>query len=1436
MRILLLFFLFTIQSFGQVFLIGKAPIVVSEENFASSYTQGTTETDSLLIWVTRGKAQIDSLVLSSNLTMTADSQMIADSSRTFSDTTTYGDWLAYNSMVIDAENDSTLSLDNTAGNKDSARAELSQPTVSNQGYQLSFDVGEGEDNLFDDGKGVFNSGTESWLAYGTNTLTNVNGELEITYVDDPDGALIYFNDNKDLSTDLVVGEYYTVLADVYTNTGSARVRVYNGSSYEPFTTIGTTPQTFECTYQAATANTSFFRVSSIYAGQKAYVDNVKIYKLDDSTQSVERATLLTQYGYYEDGSFVVVDSVRSDTLSQTLATVTKDFIGYTHDSSYFRISLSDTGKAIIDNFGLSKKYDSFIVTYPDTTVVNLTADVSTVGNFSESAIIYGTFPTSPDTQSAVYSVLASDPETITTPYNLVASSNGTTGNNIIWSDSNAVDTLISIYNDFVPSTELSEWTAWQGATNEISVEAAQLRVFDNSSPYSWLAATRTIDVNSSTTYRISIDGYIGDGNSWWFVVRGSSGSPEYIDKSWTADGDTTIIISNPTADSLQIWLQGNLDNGESVYFDNFLVEYTSPKPDSVELYAQPFYNGTANGNFSLLTTQVATDTTYTHVLSDGDQYAYKARFINDGAYSSYSNLDTATYSETANISEYTPDIFLSSSYGDDTNTGLDSANAWATISKLNDTTLSAGTVVAFHRGDQFSGTTLLIDDDGSSGSEIVYTTYGSGSKPIIGNPASSLTRALNIRADYITIDNLKIYGTDNTSDSNGVTIGTVADRAQNITFNECVFEGGDEGHNNSVAIWAYADSVVIDSCEFTEWERALRLYHPYNYQISYNYFYNNYSNPGTDADALIDIAKGTTGFDCNYTFHVYNNEFTKWDGYIIRLSLSVDEVLFEYNYVHTPYTNAEKSEQTNSPDYDGNTIGKLSDAESGSATGHHIFRYNIFKDIEVGYDDASTRTEGVLHSNGYGLWVYGNIFYNIWGAVFDRGVTGGTTYPPDGTTYPYVFAYNTCIDVANDDYYDQYAIYNNTWDVFTPTKIHNNIFDVGNSGSKGALIKSEQFEYGDNAWTNRSSVDQDHDGSVNSDIAYWILGDGSNTITLSGDTDLWNVGIANILDTSDLLYVSTVGRSGVYVPDVTPLSSTGVVDEAQLIGNDPAGYNVDAYDILGNVRNTPDIGAVEYGASLQTAPVLISQSDTEVDSTTYTVSINYFNGNLTTTAQVYFNLAKNEDSVYTLTPNVDSTTASKTFSSLTLDTTYYYKPFVTNSLGSDIGTWDSIVTVSGISPDCPGNDLAGNYFDAGKGCFETDTESWSADGSNTITDTTASNNGSGALRIKYVDNNSGARLYLRDNTDLSSNLTAGNDYRLELYAKRTGTGNVNVRVCDADGDDLVITAALTGTYTKYTLDFTAPAGKDPLYIFVRLANFGSDDGMVLIDDVTLIDN
>lgn len=103
--------------------------------------------------------------------------------------------------------------------------------------------------------------------------------------------------------------------------------------------------------------------------------------------------------------------------------------------------------------------------------------------------------------------------------------------------------------------------------------------------------------------------------------------------------------------------------------------------------------------------------------------------------------------------------------GNDAASGLDDANAWASVAKVNTTPLAAGDQILFKAGGVYRDATLIPSGSGTSANRIVYGSYGSGAKPVLTTaivlPSSGWTtvgadvysRPLATATRLVTVDN-----------------------------------------------------------------------------------------------------------------------------------------------------------------------------------------------------------------------------------------------------------------------------------------------------------------------------------------------------------------------------------------------------------------------------------------------------------------------------------------------------------------------------------------------------------------------------------------------------------------------------------------------------------------------------------------------------------
>ena len=99
--------------------------------------------------------------------------------------------------------------------------------------------------------------------------------------------------------------------------------------------------------------------------------------------------------------------------------------------------------------------------------------------------------------------------------------------------------------------------------------------------------------------------------------------------------------------------------------------------------------------------------------------------------------------------------YVDYSNGDDANNGTSTDSPWKTITKVNASSFSAGDNILFKKGETWSEQ-LTIKYSGSSGNPIVYSSYGSGSKPIIDGNNTANYGIYASNKSYITIDGFNI--------------------------------------------------------------------------------------------------------------------------------------------------------------------------------------------------------------------------------------------------------------------------------------------------------------------------------------------------------------------------------------------------------------------------------------------------------------------------------------------------------------------------------------------------------------------------------------------------------------------------------------------------------------------------------------------------------
>lgn len=123
--------------------------------------------------------------------------------------------------------------------------------------------------------------------------------------------------------------------------------------------------------------------------------------------------------------------------------------------------------------------------------------------------------------------------------------------------------------------------------------------------------------------------------------------------------------------------------------------------------------------------------------------------------------------------------------GSDEAAGTSGGAAWATVAKVNTTSLAAGDIVYFNKGDTWSET-LTPATSGESGNVITFSAYGTGDNPIIQGDTSNNNSLLVSNKDYLTFTDIKFNATKN-ADGHHTVINALILTSDHVYFYDCQF-------------------------------------------------------------------------------------------------------------------------------------------------------------------------------------------------------------------------------------------------------------------------------------------------------------------------------------------------------------------------------------------------------------------------------------------------------------------------------------------------------------------------------------------------------------------------------------------------------------------------------------------------------------------------
>ena len=130
--------------------------------------------------------------------------------------------------------------------------------------------------LFDADAQTFDSGTHSWVKYGNNTITNDNGALKITYVNNALGAYLWLKDASDLSTDLTIGKTYKFTFDAKVSSGASVDVTISTLAGSPQVITETSFTTKSIYFTAENTNSTYVDTRNMGSGEIIYLDNLSL--------------------------------------------------------------------------------------------------------------------------------------------------------------------------------------------------------------------------------------------------------------------------------------------------------------------------------------------------------------------------------------------------------------------------------------------------------------------------------------------------------------------------------------------------------------------------------------------------------------------------------------------------------------------------------------------------------------------------------------------------------------------------------------------------------------------------------------------------------------------------------------------------------------------------------------------------------------------------------------------------------------------------------------------------------------------------------------------------------------------------------------------------------------------------------------------------------
>ncbi len=376
--------------------------------------------------------------------------------------------------------------------------------------------------------------------------------------------------------------------------------------------------------------------------------------------------------------------------------------------------------------------------------------------------------------------------------------------------------------------------------------------------------------------------------------------------------------------------------------------------------------------------------------------------------------------------------YVNPSGGNDSNSGLSTSQAWATVSRAQQSPVSAGDIVNLmsgnHGGVTFSGS----DVKGNSGNWITYRMY-----PSHGAYSAVFNRILfsGNYSWYIRIEGIRSYVTSSVPSALEVDAGSF------VVFHDCKAGGASEGYGPTYAIVLFENNASYCTAQYCE------------------LYYGNYN---CLAGVQVDSSDWCTVSHC-YLHHIPQTGLrVGWDTEYENVS---NGTVFEYNIIHTQVV----------PTAHGGS-GVTIRCSNTTVRGNVIYNFGSTRPIrtyqgvhpETGYENIVIENNVVFRTDGY----YGQVMW--WVEFKDLGPNFILRNNTFGNYFESGWASAGCdISIAQYSYAASWKVYNNVIEspikFYFPLQYVQNI-DEGNGFYGQLWVDGSRYYSGNAVWPGSNSV------------------------------------------------------------------------------------------------------------------------------------------------------------------------------------------------------------------------------------------------------------------------------------------------------------------------------------------------------------------------------